>query len=233
MEDRETASAVDRLVEQHAGLARHLARLYSHRGVPADDLEQVAMLGLVLAAQRFDQSRGVPFSGYASRTIVGELKRHFRDHAWTVRPTRRGQERYLAAQSEIARLGQQLGRSPTIAELAAALRLSDEQVIEATDIAHLRWAASLDAPSGSEREGRSLSETVGQLDPAFAAFEDRRLVRRLMLQLPERDRRVLEMVFFEEKTQRQAASMIGVSQMQVSRIVTRALARMRVAAGGS
>jgi RNA polymerase sigma-B factor len=219
------------LIDKHVGLARHLARLYANRGLAVEDLEQVAMLGLVLAARRFDPGRGVPFSGFASRTIVGELKRHFRDHAWTVRPTRRSQERYLAVQSEAATLTQKYGRSPTITELGSALAMTDEQVLEATDIIQLRSPASLDAPSGAGRDGRSLSDAVGRLDPAFGAFEDRRLVSRLMHALSERDQRVLEMVFFEEKTQREAAVEVGVSQMQVSRIVTKALSRMRAASG--
>ena len=125
---------------------------------------------------------------------------------------------------------QTLGRSPTIIELGTALDMTEEQVLEATDVIQLRSPASLDAPTGGERDGRALSEAIGRLDPAFAAFEDRRLVSRLMRQLSERDQRVLEMVFFEEKTQREAASEVGVSQMQVSRIVTKALSRTRAAA---
>src|SRR5260221_9720626 len=113
------------------------------------------MLGLVLAARRFDPDRGVPFSAFASRTVVGELKRHFRDHAWTVRPTRRSQERYLAVQSELATMAQVLGRSPTIAEVASALDLSDEEVIEATEVVQLRSPASLDAPAGRDPDGRT------------------------------------------------------------------------------
>lgn len=231
-DDRPSAARdVNELVERHVAFARHLARLFAHRGVPAEDLEQVAMLGLVLAAQRFDPERGVPFTAFASRTISGEIKRHFRDQTWIVRPTRRVQERYLAVQSEAASLSHTLGRSPTMTELADALGMTVEEVIEASDVAELRAARSLDAPAGtSDGEARPLSEAIGDADPSLAAFEDRRMVGSLIERLPHREQRVVEMIYFRDMSQREAAAILGVSQMQVSRIVHRALTRLRAEA---
>src|ERR1700681_608749 len=146
----------DELVEAPLGLAEYLARRFANRGEPLDDLVQVASLGLLKAVDRFDPERGVEFSTYATHTVVGELKRHFRDKGWAVRAPRRMQELYLRLGKVVAFLGQELGRSPTIAELAAETGVSEEEVLEALEAGQAYRFPSLDAPAGSDSEGESL-----------------------------------------------------------------------------
>lgn len=214
-------------VECHLPLAEHLAKRFQNRGEPLDDLVQVATIGLLKAIDRFDPERGVEFSTYATPTIVGEIKRHFRDKGWSVRVPRRLQEIRLALTSATGELTQQLGRSPTVAELAAQLDVSEELVLEGLDSANAYSTVSLDAPGGSAYEGPALAESLGADDGALASVEYRESLKPLLAQLDPRDRRILLLRFFGQMTQSQIAAEIGMSQMHVSRLLSRALARLR------
>ena len=206
----------------------HLARRFTGRGEPEDDLVQVASMALVGAVERFDPSLGVEFSTFATRTILGELKRHFRDKGWFVRAPRRVQELYLAVGDVTGRLGQQLGRSPTIGEIARALDASEDDVIEALEAGHAYRAASLDAP---QAEGDTMAERVGTADPQFAVSDDRLFLAPALDQLPARERAIVEMRFLGGMTQSQIAAHVGISQMHVSRLLKRSLDTFRAAYG--
>src|SRR6202789_1577407 len=151
----------DDLVAAHLGLAEYLARRFATRGEPLDDLVQVASLGLLKAVDRFDPERGVEFSTYATHTIVGEIKRHFRDKGWAVRAPRRMQELYLRLGKVVATLGQELGRSPTIAELASEVEVTEEEVLEALEAGQAYRFTSLDAPAGGDSDGETLGSRLG------------------------------------------------------------------------
>ncbi len=219
----------DQLVNAHLPLAEYLARRFANRGEPLEDLVQVASLGLVKAVDRFDPSRGVEFSTYATHTIVGELKRHFRDKAWSVRAPRRMQELYLRLGTAVAALGQQLGRSPTIGELAAELSVSEEEVLEALEAGHAYRSASLDAPA-SGQEGESLASQLGAEDPSLEDAERRATLSPLLAKLPPRERLIVYLRFFENLTQSEIARRLGLSQMHVSRLLARSVAELRGAA---
>lgn len=218
----------DQLVEAHLGLAEYLARRFSNRGEPLDDLVQVASVGLLKAVDRFDPDRGVEFSTYATHTIVGELKRHFRDKGWAVRAPRRMQELYLRLGSIISVLSQELGRSPTIAELATDAGVTEEEVLEALEAGHAYRFASLDAPSPGEDD--SLGSRLGTDDPNLADAEHRVALSPLLATLPEREQTILHLRFFEGLTQSEIAGRLGISQMHVSRLLARSLAQLRAAA---
>ncbi len=213
------------LIEGHLGLVEYLARRFAGRGEPLDDLVQVATIGLVKAVDRFDPEREVEFSTYATPTIVGELKRHFRDKGWAVRVPRRLQELNLRLGSVIGRLSQDLQRSPTVAEIAQAAGATEEEVLEGLDSAHAYSLISLDAPSGEE--GLSYHEQIGDDDEALEALEDRVSVAPLLHQLPPRERRMLHLRFFKGMTQSEIAEQLGISQMHVSRLLARTLAVLR------
>src|SRR5881227_683180 len=155
----------DQLVTAHLGLAEYLARRFANRGEPLDDLIQVASVGLLKAVDRFDPERAVEFSTYATHTIVGELKRHFRDKGWAVRAPRRMQELYLRLGKLVASLSQELGRSPTIPELAAEAQVSEEEVLEALEAGQAYRFASLDAPSPSDEDSDTMGAQLGEDDP--------------------------------------------------------------------
>jgi len=220
----------DKLVSSYLGLAEYLARRFANRGEPLDDLVQVASLGLVKAVDRFDPERGVEFSTYATHTIVGELKRHFRDKGWAIRAPRRMQELYLRLGKVVATLGQELGRSPTIAELAAEVEVSEEEVLEAMEAGQAYRFASLDAPAGGDAEGESLGSRFGDLDPELAGAEQRATLSPLLSRLPQREQLILHMRFFEGLTQSEIARRLGISQMHVSRLLARSVAQLREAA---
>jgi RNA polymerase sigma-B factor len=222
----------DQLVAAHIGLAEYLARRFANRGEPLDDLVQVASLGLLKAVDRFDVTRGVEFSTYATHTIVGELKRHFRDRGWAIRAPRRMQELYLRLGKVIASLGQELGRSPTIAELAAETEASEEQVLEALEAGQAYRFASLDAPGGADSGGESFGTRLGGDDPGLDDAERRVTLSPLLAQLPPREQMILHLRFFEGLTQSEIAARLGISQMHVSRLLTRSMAQLRSAAGG-
>jgi RNA polymerase sigma-B factor len=217
------------LVAAHLGLAEYLARRFANRGEALDDLVQVASLGLIKAVDRFDPDRGVEFSTYATHTIVGELKRHFRDKGWAIRAPRRMQELYLRLGKVVATLGQELGRSPTIAELATEVKVSEEEVLEALEAGQAYRSTSLDAPTGNE-EGETLATRLGEEDPSLEAAESRATLSPLLAQLEPRERLILHMRFFDGLTQSEIAIRLGISQMHVSRLLARSVSQLRSAA---
>jgi RNA polymerase sigma-B factor len=220
----------DELIEAHLGLAEYLARRFSNRGEPLDDLVQVASVGLLKAVDRFDPERAVEFSTYATHTIVGELKRHFRDKGWAVRAPRRMQELYLRLGKIVSSLSQELGRSPTIQELAAEAQVSEEEVLEALEAGQAYRFASLDAPSPGDDEGDSMSAHLGEEDPGMVDAEHRAALSPLVAKLPQREQTILHLRFFDGLTQSEIASRLGISQMHVSRLLARSLAQLRAAA---
>ncbi len=218
------------LIEAHLGLAEYLARRFNNRGEPLDDLVQVASVGLLKAVDRFEPDRAVEFSTYATHTIVGELKRHFRDKGWAVRAPRRMQELYLRLGKVIGTLSQDLGRSPTVAELAREAEVSEEEVLEALEAGQAYRFASLDAPSPGDDDNESMGARFGADDPEMASAESRASLSPLMQRLPERERYILHLRFFDGLTQSEIANRLGISQMHVSRLLARSLAQLRSAA---
>jgi RNA polymerase sigma-B factor len=217
------------MVERHLGLARHLALRYSDSGEPLEDLFQVASLGLVNAVDRFDPSRGVAFTTFAVPTIVGELKRHFRDRGWAIHVPRDLKEAALRVRRAIAEHRGE--RPPTPAQLAQAAGLSLEGVLEALEVAGVQRTLSLDAPASAEEEGgAALGDLLGADDVELARAHDRTLLASLMRAVTPREREILRLRFVEDLTQSQIGERVGVSQMQVSRILRAALTRMREAA---
>jgi len=210
------------LIETHRGFAEYLARRFSDRGEPLDDLRQVALVGLLKAVERFEPERGLSFTTFAGPTIVGELKRHFRDRTWSVRVPRRLQELSLRIERSRAELGQQLGRAPTPGEIAANLDVSEEQVLEGMEAASLYRIGSLDIPA-SDRDELTAGDRVGSLDDALGHVEDRAVVREMVASLPAREQRIVYLRFFEGLTQAEIAERVGVSQMHVSRLLNRSL----------
>lgn len=218
----------DSLIESHLRLAEHLARRFNNRGVPLDDLIQVASLGLVKAVDRFEPERGLEFSTFATPTIVGELKRYFRDKGWSVRVPRRVQELHVELNSSVGELTQRLGRSPTVAELAAATRTSEEEVLEAMEASQAYRSASIDAPGGEgDDDTQSLANQLGADDVGLFDAENRMLVAELLEGLPGRERLMLQLRFYQGMTQSQIAERLGISQMHVSRLLARSLDLLR------
>ncbi len=215
-----------RLVEEHLGLARYLARRFSHRGESLEDLVQVASMGLVEAATRYDPDVGTSFPAFATATIIGTLKKHFRDRGWAVRVSRRVQELYLETRDAVDHLSQTLGRSPTIEELAEHLGVCGSDVIEAMEAGRLYRTASLSQAMDDDAT-RALETRVGAVDPGVGIVDRRDLVRDLMSRLPLSERRVVLLRFHEGLSQAEIGSRVGVSQMQVSRLLARGLERMR------
>ena len=220
-------SAREEIIELHTPLARYLASRFRGRGESFEDLTQVALLGLIKAVDRFDPSREVRFSTYASATIVGEIKRHFRDRAWALRVPRRLQEMGLQVSKALGALHQEHGRSPTVAEIAERVGTSEEDVLEAMDAMTAYTAESLDAPSG---EGETAwIDRLDHEEPRFAMLEEWESVVPALRGLPEREKAILYLRFFRARTQSQIAEEIGVSQMHVSRILAQTLRRLREA----
>ncbi len=221
----------DELIEAHLRLAEHLARRFNNRGVPLEDLVQVASLGLVKAVERFEPERGLEFSTFATPTIVGELKRHFRDKGWAVRVPRRVQELHLRLGAVVSVLSQEHGRSPTIGEIAQAAAVSEEEVLEAIEAGHAYRFTSLDAPTGNDDEG-ALSAQLGEEDQGLIDSEHRVTLSPLIAEFPRRERLILHLRFFEGLTQSEIATRLGISQMHVSRLLARSLAQLRARAEG-
>jgi RNA polymerase sigma-B factor len=213
------------LVEIHLPLVRYLAHRFNGRGEPTDDLLQIGIIGLLQSIDRFEPERGLEFSTFATPNIVGEIKRHFRDRGWMVRVPRRLQELHAEIAIGINDLTQRLGRAPTVAELAGHLRLSPEQVIEATDSARAYTAVPIDVPSATT--GRTIAEGLAEPDDALAHVELRHALRPVLAGLDERARRVLLLRFVENKTQSEIALALGVSQVHVSRLLIKTLAQLR------
>ena len=220
----------DELIASYIGLAEYLARRFNNRGEPLDDLVQVASVGLVKAVDRFDPERGVEFSTYATHTIVGELKRHFRDKGWAVRAPRRMQELYLRLGKLMGSLSQELGRSPTIAEFAKEAGVSEEEVLEALEAGQAYRFTSLDAPApggSDDGEAATMGERIGALDSGMLDAEHRAALAPLIARLSEREQLILQYRFFEGLTQSEIATKLGISQMHVSRLLARSLAQLR------
>jgi RNA polymerase sigma-B factor len=212
------------MITDNLGLAHQLARRFLHRGEPLEDLVQVASVALVKSVDRFDPGRGVDFAAFATRTIIGELKRHFRDKGWAVRASRRVQELYLELGHATSTLVQQLGRSPTVAELAQVTGSSEEAVIEAIEAGQGYRATSIDA---SENEDDPLSARLGERDLRFDSVEERALLAPALAQLAPREQSILHMRFVQGLTQSEIAVTIGVSQMHVSRLLAASLEELR------
>lgn len=220
----------EQLVEQFIGLVEFLARRFRNRGEALEDLVQVGTIGLLKAIDRFDLDRNVEFSTYATPTIVGELKRHFRDKGWAVRVPRRLQELHLELTKVVSYLGQELGRAPTVAEIAEATGASEEEVLEGLEIAQAYNTASLDAPIDTDDGGStSFADQLGEDDDQLENLEYRASLAPEMEKLPERERRILYYRFFKGMTQSEIADRLGISQMHVSRLLNRTLIRLREA----
>lgn len=219
------------LVDRYLPLARRLARRYQHTDEPIEDLVQVASIGLLKAVDRFDCSREVMFSSYAVPTILGELKRHFRDRTWSVRVPRDLQELALRVDRTVTRLSLGRRRSPSVGEVARAVETSEEQVLEALEAMGAYRASSLDVPRSSrDEETESVAETIGSTDRGYDRAEERATLEPLMAGITERERTVLRLRFSDDLTQAEIGERIGVSQMQVSRLIRQALTRLRAGA---
>jgi RNA polymerase sigma-B factor len=220
--------AREALVERFLPLARQLARRYQRAGEPLDDLIQVASLGLLKAIERFDPARETAFSSFAVPTILGELKRHFRDKGWSVRVPRDLQELAVKVDRVGEDMGRELGRAPTPGEIAERVGATPEQVLEAREAAGAYRAVSLDRPRDEEDdEAAGIADSVGADDPGFSLAEDAATVQRLMRVLTEREREVLRLRFEEDLTQSEIGERVGVSQMHVSRLIRQSVARLR------
>jgi RNA polymerase sigma-B factor len=225
-DDPRRASVRDELVTMHVPLVKHLARRYRDRGESVDDLVQVGTVGLIKAVDRFDVSRDVEFSTYATPTILGEIKRHFRDRTWAVRVPRRLQELQAQVTARSDELTRTLQRAPTVRELAASLDVSEDDILDAIEARHAYSTDTIDA--GDDDDGSaSVTSRLGIDDPAFEAIDDRETLRPLLEQLPERERRIILLRFFHNMSQTQIAEELGMSQMHVSRLLARSLAQLR------
>jgi RNA polymerase sigma-B factor len=216
----------DILVTEHLPVAQHIARRFSHRGESQEDLTQVATLGLINAVDRFDPARGVDFLSYAVPTIMGEVRRHFRDTGWAVRVPRRLQELHLSVSSAIATLSQELGRAPTPTEIARSLGISKDEVFQGLEAGNAYRSTSLDELL-TDTDEIPLGDAIGEDDAELAEVENREAIRPLLDELGERERRILVMRFFRSMTQTQIAEQIGISQMHVSRLLARTLSSLR------
>nr|WP_280397033.1 SigB/SigF/SigG family RNA polymerase sigma factor [Nocardia carnea] len=223
----EYAALRNELIGRCIPLADHIARKFSGRGEPFDDLTQVARVGLVHAVDRFDVSRGSNFLSFAVPTIMGEVRRYFRDNTWAMRVPRRVKETHLRIGAAVDSLSQSLGRSPTAKEIAAELDVDPDEVTQAVIAGNAYQPTSIDAASVGRDTDASLLDTLGEEEAQFDRVEEYVAIRPLLAGLPERERRILTMRFFESMTQTQIAAQMGISQMHVSRILTKTLARLR------
>jgi RNA polymerase sigma-B factor len=225
-------AARDALVTRFLPLARHLSRRYGYDSHHDDDLFQVASLGLLKAVERFDPARGIAFSSFATPTIVGELKRYFRDRAWIVRVPRDLQEATLKVRRLTDELERELGRPPTAAQVAQRAGISVEHVLEAREASGAQYGLSLDRPDrAGEGDEQTLADRIGGDDRALAHAEDAATVERLMEALDERERTILRLRFHDDLTQAEIAEHMGISQMHVSRLIRRSITRLHVLAG--
>jgi RNA polymerase sigma-B factor len=223
---RSRARLRDSAIEAWLPLARHLAHRYSGRGEPTDDLIQTATVGLIKAVDKFDPDRGVDFAGYAIPTIIGEIKRHFRDRTWSVRVPRRLQELRLAITEANSTLTHTLGRSPTITDIATHLGVTDEDVLEGLEGARAYNATSLSTPISADGN-TELGDTLGGEDHEYELAETRVALGPALATLDEREQKILTLRFYGNLTQSQIADQIGISQMHVSRLLTKALTKLR------
>jgi len=227
---RGDARAREQLIERYLPLARRLARRYRRTEEPLEDLEQVASLGLVKAVDRYDPGRETAFSSFAVPTVLGELRRHFRDRTWSVRVPRELQELTLACDKAIAAFSADRGRAPTVAEIAGAVGASEERVLDALTAAAAYRVGSLDAPrggAGADAQTETLGDTIGAEEAGFVRAEERAVLQPMLAHITERERLVLTLRFVEDLTQAEIGERIGVSQMQVSRLIRQTLNRLR------
>ena len=223
----DSTSERDELVHSHLGFAEHLARRFMGRGESLEDLTQVASLALVKAADRFDATRDVAFASFATPTVLGEIKRHFRDKGWAVRVPRHLQELRMVLTTSVDELTHELHRSPTVAELAAHLSISEDDVLQGLECGRAYSTQSIDPLIDPDDDDASIAASLGDIDPAFERVEDHQALKPLLAELPERERRLLEMRFFENMTQTEIADALEISQMHVSRLLTRTLGQLR------
>ncbi|MDO3638689.1 SigB/SigF/SigG family RNA polymerase sigma factor [Mycolicibacterium arseniciresistens] len=219
----------DRIIARCLPLAEHCAQRYVNRGEPRDDLVQIARLGLVNAVNRFDVDKGVDFLSFAVPTIMGEIKRYFRDSGWSVNVPRRLKERHQLLGAAVADLSQRLNRAPTASEIAVELGLDRAEVVEGLIAGSCYRTLSTDAATGGgdDDSAPALADTLGGNDPDMAHIENREALRPLLASLPERERTIIRLRFFESLTQTQIAERLGISQMHVSRLLARSLAKLR------
>ncbi len=217
----------ERIVEMHRPLAMEIARRYRYRGEPLEDLLQAAYVGLMKAIKGFDPALGHAFRGYAVVTMTGEVKRHFRDRTWAIRVPRVYQERRSELNRLVADLSQDLGRSPTIAELAGKMNISEEDVLLTLDASAADSTLSLDAPLGTEDDAASLGDVIPEDDDTLSTMVDREAVKPLIDALPSREKHILLLRFFGNMTQAEIAAEFGISQMHVSRILRKVLDQLR------
>ena len=215
------------LVTAHLSVAEHIARRFSGRGESYDDLVQVARVGLINAVDRFEPERGSDFLSYAVPTIMGEVRRHFRDASWSVRVPRRLKELHLQIGQISGELGQRLGRAPTPTEIARALDLPVDEVSEGLQAGNAYTAISVDKPANDHSESASLVDTLGEEDGALESVENHEALRPLLQELPARERTILMLRFFGNMTQTQIAKRVGISQMHVSRLLAQTLHHLR------
>ena len=221
------SSTRDELVTLYLPLVHHLARPFRGRGEPFDDVLQVGTIGLIKAIDGFNVDLGFELSTYATPTILGEIRRHFRDRGWAVRVPRRIQELRQLLVSATDEISQRTGRSPSVAELAAHLGISSEEVVEGLEGSQAYRASSLDAPANFGDEGSTIGDMLGEVESAFENIEYRESLKPLLASLPARERRMLLLRYFHNMTQSQIADEVGVSQMQVSRLLNQTLATLR------
>ena len=221
----------DELAIAHLNLARFLAAKFANRGEPLDDLVQVGTVGLLKAIDRFDLERGVEFTTYATPTIVGEIKRYFRDKGWAVKVPRRLQELNLAVNRTGDKLALELGRSPTVAELALHLSATEEEILEAQELGQAYNLLSLDSEVSGDGDRKTLSDTVGVSDAGLNLLEDRANLERAFTVLNGRERVIIYLRFYESISQTEIARRLNVSQMHVSRLQAKALDKLRSVLG--
>ncbi|MFD6897042.1 SigB/SigF/SigG family RNA polymerase sigma factor [Rhodococcus sp. NPDC060086] len=226
-ENPERSAIRDRVVERCLPLAEHIARRFDGRGEAFEDLVQVARLGLVNAVDRFDADRGADFVSFAVPTIMGEVRRHFRDTAWAVRVPRRMKELHLSLSHATADLSQRLGRAPSAKELAQELGIDQEEVLQGLVAGNAYTTISVDRSSSQAEDGLTLADTLGEYDAALDEVENSEALRPLLDALPERERSIVMLRFFGNMTQTQIAERVGVSQMHVSRLLAKTLAQLR------
>ena len=221
--------AREQLIEQYMSLVRSLARRYSYRGEQLEDLVQIGAIGLIKAIDRFDLDRGVELTTYATPNIIGEIKRHFRDKGWSVRVPRGLQELNVQLSKLIEEKTVELGRSPTIAELAKAASVEEEAVVEALESGRAYTSVSLSTGGGQDEDGEELDplESLGEVEHQYEVSEDRAVLAPGFKVLDDRERTILHLRFFEGLTQSQIAQQVGISQMHVSRLIWRSLEKIR------
>ena len=225
--DPRRARLRDDLVRGHLPVAQHIARRFSRRGEPEEDLEQVATLGLINAVDRYDPARGTDFLSYAVPTITGEVRRHFRDQAWSMRVPRRLKDLNVTLSSAMSAMSQTIGRAPTAAELAEHLSLPKEDVLEALEASNAYRSGSLDEMLVDDPDSGTVSDLLGEADAALEKVEYQQSLAPLLSQLAPRERTIIMLRFFKNMTQSQIAAEVGISQMHVSRLLAKTLAQLR------